>query len=175
MSHVAVHASQIVGVIWSQNGRIRSWAKRLHAHTVFVPKSILQPSRRSFACCSQWEQRTHLLSASFPSDPQGHQCISALCARSPSSPALLFQLKPPRHAAVVWDSAVIILEVGMECPLFQCFLRYSRMAHTLLWLPPAIQGQEVVICLMTHPSTPTPFSQPAGVWGMVWEAAINVE
>lgn len=46
--------------------------------------------------------------------------VSLHSALTASSLALLLQLMPPRHAVGAGDSLVIIVEVGMECPLFQC-------------------------------------------------------
>lgn len=96
--HSTVCISEIDRVIWSESKwREKKPSKRLHAHTAFVQKSILQPSCRSSACCSQWEQRRHLLSTSLLSSTRPPVCLCTLLL-SLSSSALLFQLKPPRHA-----------------------------------------------------------------------------
>lgn len=93
-----------------QGNMVREWrrnekaSKRLHAHTAFVQKSILQPSCWSSACCSQWEQRGHLLCTSLLSDPQGHQCVSLpssrLCCSSWSHPGM--QWEPGLVRLLLW-------------------------------------------------------------------------
>lgn len=69
---------------------------------------------------------------------------------------------------------------GMSCIslLRLCIMFNSRMVpSSLLWLPPAMHGQEVVrwVCHRTHIHPHTLSPSLAGVDGKVWETSIRVE
>lgn len=99
-------------VIWSESWkREKETEQEITAHRTFVQKSILQPSCRFSACCSQWEQRRHLLSTSLLSSTRPPVCLCTLLF-SPSLLALLFQLKPPRHAVGVWVVQLLLWRWG---------------------------------------------------------------
>lgn len=65
--------------------------------------------------------RRHLLSASHHPDPQGHQCVSTLLCLHPCQLSAV-SAETTEDIVGACDSAVIIIEVGMESPLFQCMM-----------------------------------------------------
>lgn len=104
-------------------------SKRLQAHAAFVQKSILQPS-----CPLPLSGSREDICFLHPSSLiRKATSVSLHSALPQSSSALLFQLKPPRHAVGAWAGAVIIMEVGMECPLFQCSV--AALCLTQGWSP----------------------------------------
>lgn len=93
--------------------------------------------------------------------------LSALCSVSVLCRALLFQLKPPRHAVGARPGAVIIMEVGMECPAFHC--SDSALCLTRGWSPLACCGYHQLCmarkwldgCVIAHTSTHTRALSPS--------------